>query len=1118
MIFDSEKYVNNYYRALQGEMLTKFCIFTRLIPNNMIITLSNTKEFALKRVFTLLFFVIISFCSSEIHAQGATCEVSAPFCSDASGELTFDNVTGVSSIGNIGCLGSTPNPAWYFLRIDQAGDLNFNIVQWVDNNNNNVPDGGEPQLDVDFIAWGPFPTTDSNCTNLARMCDNDGDGNPTDTCPSNPGSNYYFNNDDNTNIIDCSFSGSSVESFRIPNAQDGEFYILLLTNFANAAGKIQLQQTNLGDAGSGETDCSIVVANLPDQDVCGDGPIDIDGTTTDAVSYQWALLNEATMVFEDLPGETNPILTVNVSGTYQLTVEDEDGFSEIEDVVITFFETPIINSAQDLTICELNNNAGIFDLTTNNNPILGTQNPADFTITYHTSLDDAENNNAPITTATNYSSGAAEIFIRLQRNDLVTCIATGSFQLLVNPAPILADTAFNYAICEVLDVTPNESILSFSEMIAGLRDNANQTTDLLDAAEPLTMNNFIITYHTSMADAENNVNPVANNSVIVDGTILFVRVENNQMTNPTGCFNINNIATITIQVSQIPEIITNVPHDVECATSSVTQNTRVFDLTENDSNISPTTNSPDVIVRYYASLEDFNNNNPITPANAYTNISNPQTIIAQVVNPTSQCVSNETVRFDLRINHIPILSETAYTYAICEDMDATPQESNVVFAEMFSNLINNSGDLVPLLANNEPIVLADFNISIHTSSADAMTGMNPIVDGSALTDGTILFVRVENPTTNCFNADNIAEITLSINNKPNAIMVAAPFEVCETEVGSMVGIFDFADYNDEIIGADPVPANYSFTYRLSQNPADVAIINSNAYEGTTGEIIYVWIEDTDTGCISDIGSFSLQVNRLPVVLFPEDGVQCVDVNGQLTLDLGENLGAGFTYDWTPDNDPDGDGVENPVFELRTLTETTTFSVIITDNTTSTMTNCVNEYSAELIPSFPPISVAVTIETDAFTGLFTVTADPEIGLGDIDDYEYQLDAGAFQDSQTFTNVRGGDHVMTVRNRFGCGEQVSSMFELIDYPKYFTPNGDGVHDVWRITNIESQAEAKIYIFDRNGKLLKQLIPGDSGWDGTYNGQNMPSTDYWFKIEYIEPRDNTNRIFTANFTLKR
>ena len=90
-------------------------------------------------------------------------------------------------------------------------------------------------------------------------------------------------------------------------------------------------------------------------------------------------------------------------------------------------------------------------------------------------------------------------------------------------------------------------------------------------------------------------------------------------------------------------------------------------------------------------------------------------------------------------------------------------------------------------------------------------------------------------------------------------------------------------------------------------------------------------------------------------------------------------------------------------------------------------------------------------------------------------------------------------------------------VIDYPKYFTPNGDGIHDTWNIVGL-NQSEAKLYIFDRYGKLIKQISTLDEsqGWDGTYNGHPLPSTDYWFSLQYEE--NGIAKEFKAHFSLKR
>jgi gliding motility-associated-like protein len=104
---------------------------------------------------------------------------------------------------------------------------------------------------------------------------------------------------------------------------------------------------------------------------------------------------------------------------------------------------------------------------------------------------------------------------------------------------------------------------------------------------------------------------------------------------------------------------------------------------------------------------------------------------------------------------------------------------------------------------------------------------------------------------------------------------------------------------------------------------------------------------------------------------------------------------------------------------------------------------------------------------------------------------------------------------VRDNKGCGLLVSNTIQTITYLNYFTPNNDGYNDSWNIY-LPNEYEAVITIYDRYGKLLKQISPETSGWDGIFNGELMPSTDYWFKVEYTE--DNTRKEFKSHFSLKR
>ncbi|MGL4585103.1 MAG: T9SS type B sorting domain-containing protein, partial [Flavobacterium sp.] len=139
------------------------------------------------------------------------------------------------------------------------------------------------------------------------------------------------------------------------------------------------------------------------------------------------------------------------------------------------------------------------------------------------------------------------------------------------------------------------------------------------------------------------------------------------------------------------------------------------------------------------------------------------------------------------------------------------------------------------------------------------------------------------------------------------------------------------------------------------------------------------------------------------------------------------------------------------------------------------------------------------------------------------YEYALDNGGFQSSKEFYNVSIGEHVAYARNKTsGCSASVP--FSVFGYPKYFTPNGDGYNDTWNIPGLKGHNEARIYIYDRSGRLLKQLSPHTEGWDGTWNGKAMPSTDYWFTVEFVNdykaPNEKNGQkvSYKGHFSLKR
>ncbi len=137
-----------------------------------------------------------------------------------------------------------------------------------------------------------------------------------------------------------------------------------------------------------------------------------------------------------------------------------------------------------------------------------------------------------------------------------------------------------------------------------------------------------------------------------------------------------------------------------------------------------------------------------------------------------------------------------------------------------------------------------------------------------------------------------------------------------------------------------------------------------------------------------------------------------------------------------------------------------------------------------------------------------------------EYEYAINGGEYQDSPIFLDVPPGENTLVINDKNGCGTTEPIPFLVVGYPKFFTPNADGIHDTWHILGIETLSDPVVFIFDRYGKLLKQIDETSLGWDGTFNGRPLPSSDYWFRLEYS--RDEAGvlvaNLVRSHFTLKR
>ena len=273
----------------------------------------------------------------------------------------------------------------------------------------------------------------------------------------------------------------------------------------------------------------------------------------------------------------------------------------------------------------------------------------------------------------------------------------------------------------------------------------------------------------------------------------------------------------------------------------------------------------------------------------------------------------------------------------------------------------------------------------------------------------------------------------------------------------------------------------------------------------SGKVIYT-VTPINNGCNGQPVDITIIVEQLPRPNIA-DGTICVDLDGNpiqtYTLDTGLD-NATYNFEWYFE----GNIISGATNNTYTATEIGNYGVIATHSTLG----CVSLLDTATVNESVPGKSLTLSQNAYFSDNAMIYATVEGGNGN---YIYQLDNGPFQASNVFTNVQPGQHTVTVNDTNGC-TNLSADIYIIGYPKFFTPNGDGYNDTWDIKATGNLVYKKIIIYDRYGKLLIQLNPNSNGWDGRFNGQNLPSTDYWFVFDYtIEGED---QVLRAHFSLKR
>ena len=843
-------------------------------------------------------------------------------------------------------------------------------------------------------------------------------------------------------------------------------------------------------------------------------------------------------------------------------------------------EVPV--DIDEYVICDTNiDGFAQFDLSVKDAEVLGAQVATDFILTYHVTLLDAESGSNPIVNVTNYTNvtNPQTLYIRLESilNGCVT--TTGFFDIRVElppeaiqPLPLelcddaIADeiTVFDLSVKDT-EITGGQASwsVSYYETDADAQsevnavDSENYTNTSVNGlpANPQTLYVVVTDTDTGCVDYTtltirvlpnptpsldpsdielcDDLNPgdmeeefdlTVNEVYIINGeagvTVTYYELEEdadlglNAIVDPTAYTNTSTPQTIYVRVTNditgcytivMFDIIVNPLADVIGVTDFIlcelnTDGIDEFDLTSKDSEVLNGQDPTLFTVTYHESQVDADdlNNALVSP---YTNLTNPQQIFVAITNNVTGC-SISTPVFNLEVHEAAEATTPLMPFEECDDEmddDGDPSNNSTQFD---LTPVTDIADLDPtsvqsqVLDGQDP---ANYIVTYYETMSDADLGVNPLpFIYENIVNPQVIYVRVDNDT------PGVALLNLDLGALTGALdfNVDGVFDTIDTDGD---GVFDLIDVDGDTIsdGFDlDMDGLIDFIDLDGDGIGDLVDLNNDG----------VVDNSFDSSSCYAIAPVTLVVHPRPVFDLEASYTLCVDINGTEILDVPvldtELTTPAYAFEWSLN----GTVIVGATEGSYVPTEGGTYSVVVTD----TATGCSNmdlPVTTEVIESSPPTSIISEVTTDAFSELHII----EVTVTGPGEYEYSLDGGAWQDSNVFVNVLAGDHEVTVRDKKGCG-LIKDTVTVMDYPKYFTPNGDAYNNTWNIKGFADQPSTKIYIFDRYGKLIKQISPSSAGWDGTYNGNPMPTSDYWFVVEYYDLKTGKQKEFKAHFTLKR
>jgi gliding motility-associated-like protein len=735
-------------------------------------------------------------------------------------------------------------------------------------------------------------------------------------------------------------------------------------------------------------------------------------------------------------------------------------------------------------------------------------------------------NNTPITLTTAFIDGTGTPTYQWYTNTVNTntggTAISGATTLSYTPITTVVGTLYYYCIATYANGGCGTVSTNIAEVIVNPLPVINDITivqcdDDLDAitAFNLTINNAQIssnasnetfTYFTSLAGASANptfdeiTNPLAFTNTTPTLMYIWTRV-----TTVNGCYRVARI-TLRVAAPNIPSTY-NITMPAVCddfldinGNNNANNNDRDGIATFNFSSTEPTIRAllpttGTYFIKYFRNRADaLAQQNEITNLTNYRNIGYPttQNIWVRIDSDISNTCYGLGPWVTLNVQAKPF----AHTVTIprqCDDntdgifnFNTANLERDLLLGQtgVAVTYFDSSGN--PLRDSNNNLITSPFPATFSSTSQTIRALVTNTTPQACWFDTTIQFIVDKSPidftipTTLTSICDDEADPATQ-NGQYNFTSSQAIHDIVTLNQPTGM-VFEYYDENNVLLSTplpNPLPVN------LTKNITVIVYNPINPTCKITKTLPFI-------------------VNPVPVIELQTSTLVCSNDPTFFTLlDAGITNGtatSNYTYIWSKD------GVVIPTATSYTLNVNAEgiYTVKVVNNLgcfrVRTITVIASDAAHFNMPTIMDLS-------DNNTVIINVT-----GLGN---YVFSLDyPNAYQTINIFTDVPPGVHTVYVKDLDGCGTS-SQIIEVIGIPKFFTPNDDGFNDTWNVQGLTTTKNynTTIYIFDRYGKLLKELSPISKGWDGTFNGEPLPTDDYWYTIYFEDGRTSK-----GHFTLKR